>query len=193
MHWRPRPNFQRLEQSAWLSELRRSLSQCGADGQSGERYLQEHRTVVSVRPQSAGARWTLAGHIQIHPRYLNGAPNAPYTLSLIIHEIRHLQQGPLTALSVYGELDAWQAQFGFLKSFSPEEHPLPAYTESIAALMSLRLDWDRSNLARARGLMKAYAGDRYRIDLLPLYPLGKELAYRFCGHQPTDHAGTQQN
>ena len=44
--------------------------------------------------------------------------------------------------------------------------------------MTLPLEYDRDVLKKAATLMQAYAGKGYRIDLLPLYPLGRELKYR---------------
>ena len=98
---------------------------------------------------------------------------SPCIKTLIIHEARHLQQGLVTALSVYGELDAWQLEFGIyyrIKGVYP--HP------AIAEIMTLPLGYDREVLSKAATLMQAYAGTGYRVDLLPLYPLGKELRYR---------------
>lgn len=50
--------------------------------------------------------------------------------------------------------------------------------------MSLPLGWERETLKRARGLMRAYAGKGYRVDLLPLYPLPAEIRFRLTGRQP---------
>jgi hypothetical protein len=50
-------------------------------------------------------------------------------------------------------------------------------------MLSLPLTYDRDVLRRARNLMQAYAGKGYRADLLPLYPLGKEIRYRLTGRK----------
>ena len=50
--------------------------------------------------------------------------------------------------------------------------------------MTLPLGWDRAVLRRAVQLMQAYAGKGYRADLLPYYPLGKEVAYRLFKRIP---------
>jgi hypothetical protein len=94
---------------------------------------------------------------------------------LIIHEARHLQQGLVTALSVYGELDAWQLEFGVYHRVKGR-YPHPA----IAELMQLPLMGDRAVLKKAAGLMQDYAGKGYRVDLLPLYPLGREIQSWFA-------------
>ncbi len=92
---------------------------------------------------------------------------------LMIHEARHLQQGLTTALSVYGELDAWQLEFGIYHRIK-RSYPHPAIEE----LMSLPLEYDRAILKKAASLMQAYAGKGYRVDLLPLFPAGSEIKYR---------------
>jgi hypothetical protein len=93
--------------------------------------------------------------------------------TLIIHEVRHLQQGIATALSVYGELDAWQLEFRVYHRLKGK-YPHPA----IAELMTLPLELDRDLLKKAATLMQAYAGKGYRVDLLPLFPIGREIRYR---------------
>jgi hypothetical protein len=50
--------------------------------------------------------------------------------------------------------------------------------------MTLPWNWDRDVLSRARALMQAYAGKRYRVDLLPLYPLPVEIKFRLTGNRP---------
>jgi hypothetical protein len=121
----------------------------------------------------------------MHPRYAEGSADSPYALSLVVHEVRHLQQGWITALSVYGELDAWQCQFRFLGSLAWRPLEDADRDGIIARLLSFPLGWDRSVLQTARGLMRAYAGKTYRVDLLPLYPLNRELLFLLTGKRPT--------
>ena len=168
----------------WLSSLLQGLDAFGPDAQAAAAYIRQRGTRVSVHDQPTGARWTAGGRIEISPHYAQLAPNSPMAVSLIIHEVRHLQQGALTALSVYGELDAWQLQFNFLKSVTGRYQADPEREVVIGQLMQLALDWDRSTLEAARGLMRTYAGKTYRVDLLPLYPLRAELLYRIFGTKP---------
>lgn len=100
----------------WLDNLIVELNKSGLQGQAAFQFLTERKVKVSFHDQPTGARWTISGNIELHPRFANGPTDAPYPLSLVVHEVRHLRQGFFTALSVYGELDAWQAQFSFLKS-----------------------------------------------------------------------------
>ena len=43
--------------------------------------------------------------------------------------------------------------------------------------MALPLGYDRHVLREAACLMQAYAGKGYRVDLLPLFPLPREIKY----------------
>ncbi|HSL42652.1 MAG TPA: hypothetical protein VK897_04415, partial [Anaerolineales bacterium] len=126
-----------------------------------------------ARP-SIGAYWTLFGNIRLNSKYYTY--ETPFDdlriKTLIIHEARHLQQGIMTALSVYGELDAWQLEFGIYHRIRGK-YPHAA----IAELMSLPLQCDRDILKKAASLMQAYAGKGYRVDLLPLFPWDRELKY----------------
>jgi hypothetical protein len=89
---------------------------------------------------------------------------------------RHLKQGILGALSVRGELEAWQEQFAYLKSLTGRYSASPRHNAIIEQLMTLSLD-SRTELQRARVLMREYAGPKYRINLLPLFPL--RLRFQF--------------
>ncbi len=173
--------------SAWLDQLLENLDRSGPEAVAALRFLRQHRTKVGVHDQPTGARWTIGRRIELHPRYAQGSPADPHALSLAIHEVRHLQQGPLIALSVYGELDAWQLQFSFLKSITVRYHDEPHRNKVIEELLSLSLGWDRPVLEQARRLMQAYAGKAYRIDLLPLYPLPAEIMFRATARRPPTH------
>ena len=176
-----RPADHTEENSAWLAGLLDHLERCGPQGLEALRYIRQRQTRVTVHAQPTGARWTLRGGIQVHPQYAGLKPDDPYTLSLVIHEVRHLQQGPLTALSVYGELEAWQLQFAFMKSQTGRCNDDPRRNGLLEQLLALPLSMERGTLAQARTLMQEYAGKRYRIDLLPLFPLPNEILYWLIG------------
>jgi hypothetical protein len=165
--------------SVWLDQLLIELGRCEPQGQAALHFLKVRGVKVSFHEQPTAARWTLAGNIQLHPKYATGAPDAPYPLSLIVHEVRHLQQGIFTALSVYGELEAWQVQFSFLQSLTGQYHSNIKFNAIINDLMTLKLKEDRKILTRAISLMKAYAGKGYRVNILPLYPLPREILFLF--------------
>jgi hypothetical protein len=164
----------------WANSILDTLSHVD---QSCAEYLRSHRTKIGFSRQSisTGAIWFIDGNIYLNTRYYSTQTmhNDPHLLSLIVHEVRHLQQGFFTALSVYGELEAWQLGFRVYQNLTghlPQgrgDNPHAALLE----IMSLPLGWDRQVLRRAQTLMQEYAGKGYRADLLPLYPLGKEIKY----------------
>lgn len=176
------------DRQSWVAELLDELAQSGPQGRESEQYLRARKIRLGVRAQSSGARWTLLGHIHLNPRYLVGSPTPPYALSLVVHEIQHLKQGPLTALSVYGELDAWRTQFSFLLEIAGGYSGVPGQATVIRELLQLPFGWDRSVLQTARRLMRQYGGRLYRIDFLPLYPLLHEVLYRLTRRQPKSGA-----
>jgi len=146
-------------------------------------YIRSRRTKINFNKQtvSTGAIWSIDRNIYLNSRYYNlqTAPNDPFLLSLLVHEVRHLQQGFFTALSVYGELEAWQLGFCVYQKLTGHL-PLGSGNnphEALLEIVSLPLCWDRQILRRAQSLMQVYAGKGYRADLLPLYPLGKEIKY----------------
>ncbi len=168
---------------AWLAGLLRNLENSGDEAAAAAEYIRQHRVRISVHDQPTGARWTIGRRIEINPRYARLSPDEPYALSLVIHEVLHLEQGILTALSVYGELQAWKLQFGYLKRALGAYQSDAAREPIIAELMQLSPERDRAVLQRARKLMRTYAGPKYRVDLLPLYPLPAEVQYQFTHWQ----------
>lgn len=170
----------------WTQKLLENLHGLGPEAEATLHYINERGTKLSVHDQPTGARWTIDRRIEINPRFAQALPNDVYAISLVIHEVRHLQQGMLKALSVYGELDAWQVQFRFLKEKTGRYHSDPLQNAVLEELVLLPLAWQRRNLEQARELMQKYAGKKYRIDLLPLYPLPAEIYYRVTRKQPAN-------
>lgn len=173
-----------MTRAAWSQNLLLSLEQFGEEGQIAAAYLRTHKTYVGfwkVR-KHVGAFWTPLRTIHLNTEYYSLATNPadPRTLTLLIHEVKHLQQGLVTALSVYGELEAWQLQFRlYHQKTNAKMHP------AVEKLLSLPLNWDRDVLKQAQGLMQDFAGKGYRSDLLPLYPIGKEIRFRLFGKIPS--------
>lgn len=165
-----------MDHVAWVNTLLDRVCDVGDEGKATVDYLRARRTKIAfreVRP-NVGAFWTVFGNIRLNSHYYNYDTSLDdlRIKTLIIHETRHLQQGMITALSVYGELDAWQLEFGVYHRIKGR-YPHP----SIAKLMMLPLAYDRDVLKQAAKLMQEYAGKGYRIDLLPLFPLGREIRY----------------
>lgn len=169
--------------AAWSRNLLLALEEFGEEGRTAASFLRKRRTYIGfwkVR-NNVGAFWTALGTIHLNTIHysLQTNPADPRVLTLLIHEVKHLQQGLVAALSVYGELEAWQLQFRlYHQKTGAKMHP------AIEKLLALPLSWDRAVLRQARDLMQEYAGKGYRVDLLPLYPLGREIRYRLFGKTP---------
>jgi hypothetical protein len=165
-----------MEHSIWKENLLEAVAQLGEEGRAAVDFVRIHKTKIGfkrVRP-NVGAFWTVLGTIQLNSLYYTYQTSLDdlRIKTLVIHEARHLQQGIMTALSVYGELDAWQLEFGIyhrIKGVYPHK--------AIEELMSLPLNYDRPILKKAASLMQMYAGKGYRVDLLPLFPWKKEIKY----------------
>ena len=165
-----------MEHQLWKENLLDAVTQLGEEGRTAVEFLRTRQTKIGfkqVRP-NVGAFWTVFGNIHLNSRYYTY--ETPFDdlriKTLIIHEARHLQQGLIVALSVYGELDAWQLEFGIYHRIKGK-YPHAA----VAKLMDLPLRYDRAVLQEAARLMQAYAGKGYRADLLPLFPLPREIKY----------------
>lgn len=173
-----------LNRSAWAQDVLSALELCGREGIKAAEYLRRRKTYIGFRSvrKNVGAFWTILGTIHLNTVHysLETNPTDPRVLTLLIHEVKHLQQGPVVALSVYGELEAWQLQFRLYHQMTDAK-----MHKAIEELMSLPLNWDRTVLQRARVLMQEYAGKGYRADLLPLYPLGREIRYHLFRQIPT--------
>jgi hypothetical protein len=167
-----------MEHNIWKEKLFEAVAGLGEEGCAAVDFLKAGHVKIgfkNVRP-NIGAFWTVFGNIRLNSHYYSYETSLEdlRIRTLIIHEARHLQQGLLTAFSVYGELDAWQLEFGIYHRVKGG-YPHPAISE----LMDLPLQYERSVLKRAAKLMQDYAGKGYRVDLLPLYPLGREIKYPF--------------
>lgn len=166
----------RMQQIVWKENLLIQLASLGEEGRQAAEYLRAHKTHIGFwkARKNVGAFWTFLRTVHFNSFYYSMKTEAKNVdmLTLLIHEVKHLEQGIFLALSVYGELEAWQLQFRLYHQWSGKPmHPV------IAEMMSLPLAYDRAVLRRARDLMQAYAGKGYRADLLPLYPWGKEIKY----------------
>jgi hypothetical protein len=164
----------------WKEDFLQAMAQTGEDGRTVVDYIRSHGTVIGFKKarRNVAALWTLSKRIYLNSHHYSYTtpPTDPYMLSLLVHEVKHLQQGPIVALSVYGELEAWQTGYRFYHQLNGD-YP----GKVIAEITSLPLGWDRAVLSRARELMQLYAGKGYRVDLLPLYPINREIRYLFTG------------
>ncbi len=164
----------------WREKFLDAVSTCSEEGRAAAEYIRAQNIHIDIKRarKSVGAFWLLTRSAYLNKVYFSyetSITNAR-AWALLIHEARHLQQGALTAFSIYGELDAWQIQFSVLKKITGKE--LFPIAEEI---LSLPLNMDRDNLRRARRLMNQFAGFAYGAYLYPLRPIHKEILYRFTG------------
>ena len=165
-----------MQNPEWLEKYFEKVAQSSAEGRDAVEYVRSRKIKVGMRRarKNVGAFWTFPGNFflnSIHYTKESILEN-PRAWTLFVHEVRHLQQGILTALSIYGELDAWQVEFKLYKKLTGKL--LPTVLEE---LTSLPLTMDRNILQHARKLMTQYAGKGYLANLLPLYPIHKEIKY----------------
>jgi len=165
-----------MDKNEWQEKFLEAVSACGDEGREAVEYIRRHKTRVGMKRarKSVGAFWTLTKSTHLNSRHYTreSSLTRPNAWALLIHEVRHLQQGVLIAFSIYGELDAWQHQFRVLKKIT--QNPLSPLAEEILALP---LEMKRDTLQRARQLMTRFAGKSYGANLLPLYPIHREIKY----------------
>ncbi len=167
-----------MDKAIWQEKLLEAVAGLGEEGRAASEFLRKRKTFIGfwrVR-KNVGAFWTFLGTIHFNSFYysLNSNVNDISLLTLLLHEVKHLQQGVMLAFSVFGELEAWQLQFRLYHELTGTQ-PHPAIVE----LLALPLSLDRAVLKRAAELMQAYAGKGYRADLLPFYPFPREIQYWF--------------
>jgi len=165
-----------MQNSVWLEKYFEKVASSSPEGREAVEYVRARKIKVGMRRarKSVGAFWTLEGKFYLNSVHYSKEATLedPRTWTLFVHEVRHLQQGVFTAMSVYGELDAWQIEFNLYKKLTGKA--LPA---ALMELLSLPLHMDRDNLKLARDLMVQYAGKSYGANWLPLYPIHKEIKY----------------
>ena len=169
-----------MKNSDWREQFLEKVSKCSVEGKEAVEYIRAHKTHIGIKRarKSVGAFWTLQKSAHLNSLYYSPESSLvdPGAWTLLIHEVRHLQQGYLMALSIYGELDAWQYQLRLYKKITTKQlHPVQE------ELLSLPLNTDRENLHRARLLMIKSAGKSYGAGLLPLYPIHHEIRYWLTG------------
>jgi hypothetical protein len=169
---------QRTEQ-AWFEQALAALREAGPVGGAIAATIRQRRIRLGFARQSTGACWfdwrRLRFGVFLNADYAGRRPGDVWLVALLAHETRHLEQGILEALSVRGELEAWQLQYDVLARLSAE--PRDEAWQELRALDPT----SRADLQRARALMRQLAGPAYRIYCLPLWPLPAEV-----GHQLKD-------
>lgn len=165
-----------MDRAEWLERYFDKVAGSSEEGAEAVRFARENRIRVGMRRarKSVGAFWTLDKAFYLNTAHytMESALENPRALTLFVHEVRHIQQGALTAMSVYGELDAWQVEFRLFKKLTGK-----ILKPELESLLALPLGYHRPALKRARQLMTSFAGFWYGAWVLPLYPIHKEIRF----------------
>jgi hypothetical protein len=161
----------------WFDPALDALAGLGPTSEALADFVVKRRVRLGFTPQRhSSATWfnwrRLRSGVYLDTHYAIQRPDAPHISALVAHEVKHLQQGFWEALSVRGELVAWQVQHDVLGRLSCASSD-PRW-DGIAIL---RPD-SRSDLVLARALMKTIGGARYHIELFPLWPLREEISFQ---------------
>jgi hypothetical protein len=165
-----------MEQAEWLEKYFERIAQSCDEGHEAVDFVRARRARVGIKKarKSVGAFFTLTKRIYLNAHYhtYESSLENPHAWTLFIHEACHLKQGVVVAMSIYGELEAWQTEFRVFQKISGK--PLkPILNE----LLAMPLGMNRANLRRAREIMMEHAGKGYGANWLPLYPIHKEIKY----------------
>ena len=177
-------SYSPTELSAWTNLVLDHLGTASQEGTAAVSFIKNRNIKIGFRKQkSTGAMWFVNGYIYLNTNTysLSTPPTNAFMLSLVAHEALHLKQGIVIALSVYGELEAWQLGFRIYQSLGGR-----LLSSALNELMGLQVRYDRDMLKKVRFVMQEHAGKGYRIDLLPLFPAWKELGYFFTRKTPED-------
>jgi len=173
----PESDWTRMSPADYEQVLQK-LANGGTLNSRAAEFMQKSRVKLGFHEQyKSGAGWTVLHDITLAA---DENPTDPYTLSLISHELFHLQQSLFTRLSVFGELLAWQYQKQAYHDLTGKEigDPGEAYpgTQQFWDQLGQLSPESRDDLLKGQALMKSVAPS-YRSDCLPLYPLGREFWY----------------
>ncbi len=165
-----------MNKAEWLEQYFEKVSASSEEGAAAVRFVRANNIRVGMKRarKSVGAFWKLGRTFYLNSRHytMQSTLENPRAWTIFVHEVRHIEQGTLTAMSVYGELDAWQYEFRLFKRLTGKK-----LKPELEELLTLPLNFDRANLKHAQRLMTKYAGFWYGAWSLPLYPLHKELLF----------------
>lgn len=172
-----------MNPSEWRKNFLDVVAASCEEGKEAAEYIRARGTHIGLRRarKNVGAFWFLTRSIYFNAWHYSPeeALRNPSVWALLVHEVKHLQQGFFTAFSIYGELEAWQIQFRAWRKITGG-----GLSPALEEILSLPLNFERENLRRARRLMTEYAGILYGAYLYPLYPLPKEIKYWLTRKEP---------
>lgn len=155
--------------SNWESQaLSKLYGEGGREGRNAVNNIVKNDIHIVFNPETQPAAW----HLFSNDIYLDSDqyseqsdPTNPYMLSLIAHEAVHLEQGPLKAITLAGEVEAWQTQFRVYKTMVGR---YPGNQDAVENIMTLDAgNLDSNDLQNTRVWMKDF-DPGYRSEwLLP--------------------------
>jgi hypothetical protein len=151
-----------------------NLLEAGSDGIHAAEYLLFNNVDFDNRisqPFGTGGGWQFDNSITFPDNAPLPSPDAAFTLSVVVHEVKHLEQGHSVALSAYGELEAWQTGFKMLKRLQGG-----MLSDTQQAILDLPLNHDPVNLITTVNLMEVdqqggYLGGYLLYLTIPYFPV----------------------
>jgi RHS repeat-associated protein len=168
--------------TTWERKLLKDLYDKGGDvARQSVDFIVSHDVHLFVEDygKNTGAKWTTDNNIVINSHgsdftLLNGILTSKYYESiagLIAHEAKHLEQGWIVALSVYGEFEGWKVEqqvknemFGTVPRFGTTRY----------VVFNTPLTHDPDTLGWVWRAMVGEQGWDYMVWLLPLNPLNHD-------------------
>jgi RHS repeat-associated protein len=186
--------------SEWAMKVLSNLKAAGPVGVHTADYIIRNNVEISIVDNEATNLWWKIGlgpqgfqiqnTLYVSTYISNKSADDPWVLMEFVLETRHLEQGLPTALSVYGEMEAWQLGFNFYNTL-PNHSSLSTF---VSELLTLPLSHDESVLRQAQSLINqqenggtslldqiiaAIKGKSvYWIEALPLNPVFPDPSYQ---------------
>ncbi len=142
----------------WVRAVLKNMLASGGDGKKKAGYILKHgiRFITKIKGANNahwGSKFGWRGLVMdntIHyPAAWEKKPeDDPWVLASFVHEAVHLEQGVRTALSVYGELQAWQVGFRYYLTLTKT-----GVSREIRELLNLKLSHERETLTQAKNLI----------------------------------------
>lgn len=169
-----------MNRNDWLEKYFEKVANSSEEGQAAVMFVKQNQVRVGLKRarKSVGAFWTFRQSFYLNSVYYSqeSALENPRAWTLFVHEVQHLKQGVKTAVSIYGELEAWQIEFRLFKKLIGKN-----LKPELEELINLPLNFERKNLRHAQKLMTKFAGFWYGAWILPLYPIDKEIKFLLTG------------
>src|SRR5688572_8731762 len=98
-----------MHKAEWLEKYFDKVAESSEEGREAVSFVRANKIKVGLRRarKSVGAFWTLNRTFFLNTFYysMESSLENPRAWTIFVHEVHHLKQGVLTAVSVYGELD----------------------------------------------------------------------------------------